>query len=169
MNNDNNSRSPSPINTRAADDRPPVRPAQSLSPDLIERRKGERRRPKGAEDSGLWRTIALATGPGLWINFFSKEVVVSGRKVALTPKEFELLGLLAAQPGRVYSDEEILQSLWADSDSATTAHIAQYVHRLRKKLGDDPTAPQCLINVKRFGYKLNCDPAAHAVVSPTGP
>lgn len=169
MNNENNTRGSRPLVSPHADDRPHVRPAQGPSGVVVERRKGDRRRPRGAEESGIWRTIMLAAGPGLWINFFSKEVVINGRKIALTPKEFDLLSLLAAQPGRVYSDDEILQSLWGDSDSATTAHIAQYVHRLRKKLGDDPAAPQCLINVKRFGYKLNCDPATHALDSPAAP
>lgn len=120
---------------------------------LVERRKGDRRRLK--TDAGSWRSIELTSGPGLWINLLSKEVVIDGDKVPLTPKEFDLLCLLASQPGRVFSDDEILDSLWGDSDSATTAHVAQYVHRLRKKLGDDPLNPYCLINVKRFGYKLH--------------
>ena len=124
---------------------------------LVERRKGDRRQSQLSE-SGLWRAIAMTSGPGLWINFLSKEVVTDGHKVPLTPKEFELLCLLASQPGRVYSDEEILQHLWPGNESATTAHVAQYTYRLRKKLGDDPAHPQCLINVKRFGYKLNCEP-----------
>ncbi len=169
MNNDNKHPSSRLVISPRADDRPPARPAQPPSRALVDRRKGDRRRPRGAEESGIWRTIALAAGPALWINFFSKEVVINGRRITLTPKEFDLLSLLAAQPGRVYSDDEILQSLWGDSDSATTAHIAQYVHRLRKKLGDDPAAPRCLVNVKRFGYKLNCDPAAHATGSPATP
>lgn len=130
---------------------------ESLGYPFIERRKNDRRKAPSA-DSGLWRAIAMLAGPGLWINFLSKEVVTDHHKVALTPKEFELLCLLASQPGRVYSDEEILNHLWPGNESATTAHVAQYVHRVRKKICDDPTHPQVLINVKRFGYKLNCDP-----------
>jgi DNA-binding response OmpR family regulator len=128
-----------------------------------DRRQGERRRlAAGVSDSGRWRAITLNAGPGLWINFYSKEVLMNERKVALTPKEFDLLCLLAAQPGRVYSDNEILRALWTGNLAATTSHIAQYVHRLRKKLGDNPADPHCLVNVKGFGYKLNCEPGSHA-------
>jgi DNA-binding winged helix-turn-helix (wHTH) protein len=128
---------------------------------VVERRHGDRRRSQSSE-SGLWRTIAMAAGSGLWINFLSKEVMADGRKIALTPKEFELLCLLASQPGRVFSDDEILGHLWPDNESATTAHVAQYAYRLRKKLGEDPAHPHCVINVKRFGYKLNCEPGTMA-------
>jgi DNA-binding winged helix-turn-helix (wHTH) protein len=128
---------------------------------LVERRKGDRRKSQ-VSDSGLWRAIAMAAGQGLWINILAKEVVADGHKVALTPKEFEFLCLLASQPGRVYSDDEILRHLWPGSESATTAHVAQYAYRLRKKLGDCPDNPHCLINVKRFGYKLNCNLGTNA-------
>ena len=84
----------------------------------------------------------------------SKSVSLCGRPLQLTPKEFELLRLLASESGRVFSDAEIIGKLWPHSTHAAAVDVAQYVHRLRKKLRDDPCAPQWIFNIKRFGYML---------------
>ena len=90
----------------------------------------------------------------LHIDDEAKVVTLHGRALHLTPKEFELLRLLASQSGRVFSDTEIIDHLWPGSPHAAPVDVAQYVHRLRKKLNDDPCAPQWIFNIKRFGYML---------------
>jgi len=90
----------------------------------------------------------------LQIDDGAKLVTLQGRTLHLTPKEFELLRLLASQSGRVFSDAEIIQHLWPGSPHAAPVDVAQYVHRLRKKLNDNPCAPQWIFNIKRFGYML---------------
>jgi len=83
----------------------------------------------------------------------AKVVTVDAGQVALTPKEYELLKLLASEPGRVFTNEEIINSLW-DGGRATSTDVKQYIYHLRNKIERDPQSPQLIQNVKGFGYKL---------------
>jgi DNA-binding response OmpR family regulator len=82
------------------------------------------------------------------------EVRIDGRPLRLTPSEFRLLALLAEQPERVYSRREIVQHLW-ESDYIGDERVADmHVSNLRRKLEDDPSSPERIVTVRRFGYKL---------------
>jgi len=83
-----------------------------------------------------------------------KRVTVGGEPVELSPKEFELLALLASEPGRVFSSEEILKRVWANSHYATSQDVKQYIYFLRQKLEEDPRNPRRIVTVRGFGYKL---------------
>jgi DNA-binding response OmpR family regulator len=72
----------------------------------------------------------------------------------LTPKEYELLKLLAREPGRVFTNEEIINCLW-DGGRATSTDVKQYIYHLRNKIERDPQDPQLIQNIKGFGYKLS--------------
>jgi DNA-binding response OmpR family regulator len=85
----------------------------------------------------------------------AKAVTVDAKRVTLTPKEYELLKLLAGEPGRVFTNEEIISCLW-DGGRATSTDVKQYIYHLRNKIERDPQCPQLIQNVKGFGYKL-CD------------
>jgi two-component system alkaline phosphatase synthesis response regulator PhoP len=76
-------------------------------------------------------------------------VYKKGVKVVLAKKEFELLYLLASKPGKVYTREVILKSIWEDSVVVTNRTIDVHVRKLREKLGDD-----CVATVKGVGYKF---------------
>lgn len=91
----------------------------------------------------------------LQIDDLGKRVFVNGTEIKLSPKEYELLRLLASEPGRVFSNEECLQAVWAGRQWATAQDVKQYVYFLRKKLKDDPEDPQYISTVRGFGYKLN--------------
>ena len=83
----------------------------------------------------------------------AKVVTVDAEQVTLTPKEYELLKLLAGEPGRVFTNEEIIDCLW-DGGRATSTDVKQYIYHLRNKIERDPQSPQLIQNVKGFGYKL---------------
>jgi two-component system phosphate regulon response regulator PhoB len=91
----------------------------------------------------------------LVIDDASKQVTMRGQKVELSPKEYELLRLLAREPGRVFSHEEILSQVWTDSHLATAQDVKQYVYFLRQKLEVNPSEPQFILTVRGFGYKLH--------------
>jgi two-component system alkaline phosphatase synthesis response regulator PhoP len=76
-------------------------------------------------------------------------VYKKGVKVVLAKKEFELLYLLASKPGKVYTREVILKSIWEDSVVVTNRTIDVHVRKLREKLGDD-----CVATVNGVGYKF---------------
>jgi DNA-binding response OmpR family regulator len=87
-----------------------------------------------------------------------KEVNVRGRTVALSPKEFELLRLLASKPGRVFSTEEILTAVWPDRDAAAAEDVKKYVHMLRSKVERDPGDPKIIVTARGFGYRFAAGP-----------
>jgi len=90
----------------------------------------------------------------LGIDDVRKQVEVRGRPVELSPKEFDLLTLLCAEPGRVYSNEEILGKIWAQHSFASAQDVKQYVYFLRRKLELDPKKPTIILTVRGFGYKV---------------
>jgi len=90
----------------------------------------------------------------LVIDDVRKEVRVRRQLVPLSPKEYELLKLLASQPGRVFSSQEILQALWGEGGYASAKDVKQYIYLLRQKLEQDPKHPEIIETVKGFGYRL---------------
>ena len=92
---------------------------------------------------------------GLTIDTATVEVSLDGRPVRLTPKQFELLTLLAASRGRVISDQEIIARLWPDSPYADSNDVRQCVYKLRRRMNSvQPSAGMRIDNVKGFGYRL---------------
>jgi len=92
----------------------------------------------------------------LVIDDLRKEVRVDGRTVSLSPKEFQLLKLLASSPGRVFTNREILEELWPPTSVsyATGQDVQKYVYLLRKKLEVDPKRPKLILTARGFGYRL---------------
>ena len=85
----------------------------------------------------------------------SKTVTVGESNLSLSPKEYKLLRLLASEPGRVFSSDEIIAHLWPDSDRAAANDVKQYIHLLRGKLFRSAGAGDPIENIKGFGYRLN--------------
>jgi two-component system response regulator MtrA len=98
------------------------------------------------------RSIAL--GP-IEVDSRSKSVAIHGKPVSLSPKEFSLLALFLSDPGRVFTNDEIIDQLWGDDSRATGADVKQYIYQLRSKIECEPHAPEWIQNVKGFGYKLD--------------
>ncbi|MDP3891912.1 response regulator transcription factor [Nocardioides sp.] len=75
-----------------------------------------------------------------------------GRELALTAREFDLLGFLLAHPGAAFSRDDLLQQVWGWSigDRST---VTVHVRRLREKIEDDPTRPERLVTVWGVGYR----------------
>lgn len=73
----------------------------------------------------------------------------NGEKIVLAKKEFELLFLLASRPGKVFTREQILKSIWEDSVIVTNRTIDVHIRKLREKLGDNYVG-----TVKGVGYKF---------------
>lgn len=83
-----------------------------------------------------------------------KEVWIRGSAVFLTPKEYNLLELLASDPGRVFSTEEILAHLWQESVYASAQDVQKYIYLLRKKIEEDHTDPKLVLTARGFGYRM---------------
>jgi two-component system response regulator ResD len=84
----------------------------------------------------------------------SREVFISHRKVELTPKEFDLLHLMASHPGRVFTRLELLDELWDFAFDGDPATVTVHVRRLREKIESDPSRPRRLVTVWGVGYRF---------------
>ena len=91
---------------------------------------------------------------GLRIDYTRHEVEVDGRAVSLTPSEFKLLALLAEQPDRVFTRQQIMECLWATTYVGDARACDVHISNLRRKLERDPSTPERIVTVREFGYKL---------------
>jgi DNA-binding response OmpR family regulator len=91
---------------------------------------------------------------GLEIDPVSHEVRVEGRPVQLTPSEFRLLAILAAEPERAFARGEILRRLWHTSYVGDERACDSHVVNLRRKIERDPARPERIVTVRGVGYKL---------------
>lgn len=82
------------------------------------------------------------------------EVTVRGRKVDLTPKEFELLRELARGAGELVGRDELLERVWGCREPVTSRTLDVHVGRLRKKIEADPLHPRLIVTVPRVGYRI---------------
>jgi two-component system KDP operon response regulator KdpE len=85
-------------------------------------------------------------------------VTVAGEPVDLTPKQFELLTLLARHPGRVLTHGLILSEVWGPEGAGHVEYLRVYARALRQKLREDPARPR-LLTEPGVGYRL-VDPGA---------
>ena len=90
---------------------------------------------------------------GLEINEDTVEVTMDGNPVKLTPIEYKILLLLAKNPGRVFSSEEIYERVWQEK-AINTDTIMVHVRNIREKIEIDPKKPKYLKVVRGVGYKL---------------
>ena len=103
------------------------------------------------ENSGSERKASCISFGNIVVNADTMEVLVSGEKVELTTREFDLLSLLLKNPGRVYTREMLLDMLW-DYNSFVVARIVDsHIKNLRHKLGE---AGNCIETVRGRGYKV---------------
>jgi len=83
-----------------------------------------------------------------------REVSVAGTLVELTRTEFDILAVLAAHPGRVYSRLQLLEAASGDAYEGYERTMDAHVKNIRRKMGDDPKNPRFIRTVFGVGYKL---------------
>jgi len=90
----------------------------------------------------------------LTIDDTSRQVSIDGEPVHLTSSEYGILMLLARHPGKAFSRQAILTALWDESPVGDERAIDVHIHNMREKLEPDPRAPEYLLTVRGFGYRL---------------
>lgn len=81
-------------------------------------------------------------------------VTLQQEPIHLTPKEYDLLRLLARRNGRILTHQQALHELWGPTYTSHTHYLRILVSALRQKLGDDPTNPQYIVTEQGIGYRL---------------
>ena len=75
----------------------------------------------------------------------------------MTPKEFDLLALLARHAGTVVRREQIMSEVWDENWWGSTRTLDTHIASLRRKLGDDTEPPQRITTVRGVGFRLETD------------
>lgn len=114
----------------------------------IFRRQDFYRRQGLGDDQGVLDYGALRIAPD------KREVSLRGKSIVLTAKEFDLLLVLARQPGRPFSRAQLLDLVWGYGYSGYDATVKSHVNRLRAKLEDDASNPHYILTVWGTGYKF---------------
>ena len=91
---------------------------------------------------------------GLVINKENHKVVVYGEEVKLTPIEFDILYLLASNPGRVFSTDEIFERVWNEKVYEANNTVMVHIRRLRGKMKEDTRTEKIITTVWGVGYKI---------------
>jgi DNA-binding response OmpR family regulator len=91
---------------------------------------------------------------GLEVDPRAREVRVDGRAVGLTPKEFDLLQLLASRPRMVFTRWQLLDELWDAAFEGDPSTVTVHIRRLREKIEPNPSRPRHLITVWGMGYRF---------------
>ena len=98
------------------------------------------------EKSGM----SSVTVGDLSVNFISRNVVIDGREVYLTAKEFDLLQMFITNRGTVFSRDKLLESVWKQKGDLRTVDV--HIRRLREKIEKDPAHPKLILTKWGVGY-----------------
>ena len=90
----------------------------------------------------------------LRFNFSRYEVHMGNAKLELTPKEYELLKMLATNLGKVFTREQLLEKVWGYEYFGDTRTVDVHVRHLRAKMAADPITADALETIRGFGYRL---------------
>lgn len=84
-----------------------------------------------------------------------RKVLLDEKRMELTPKEFDLLVLMAKNPGRSYSRGELLELIWGYDFSGYEHTVNAHINRLRSKIEQDPNNPHFILTTWGVGYRFN--------------
>jgi DNA-binding response OmpR family regulator len=91
---------------------------------------------------------------GLVINRDNHRVMVDGEEIRLTPIEFDILFLLASNPGKVFSTDEIFEKVWNEKVYEANNTVMVHIRRLRGKMKEDSRTDKIITTVWGVGYKI---------------
>ena len=90
----------------------------------------------------------------LTVDLGKRRVTVDGADIKLSRKEYGILRLLAANPGRVLTHQQLLREVWGPGHLEDTHYLRIHVAHLRQKLGDNPSHPRYILTEPGIGYRL---------------
>jgi DNA-binding response OmpR family regulator len=91
----------------------------------------------------------------LSIEASKRKVTLKGERIELTPKEFDLLHLMASHPGKTYTREQLLNILWGYQYNGYEHTVNSHINRLRSKIEPDISRPKYILTSWGVGYRFN--------------
>ena len=125
--------------------------------ELVARVKSQLRRYTKLGNLNTGNNAVFRAG-GLVINDETKEVTVDGEPVKLTPIEYNILLLLVRNQGRVFSINQIYESIWEEEAIGADNTVAVHIRHIREKIEINPKEPRYLKVVWGVGYKIEKQP-----------
>ena len=99
-----------------------------------------------------------ATIGDLEVRFDEYRALLRGEQVPLTTKEFEIVAFLAANPGKVFTREQIYEHIYGAGDEGrSSSNVTVFVRKIREKIEENPSEPKYLLTVPRVGYKMTSE------------
>ncbi|UKS30929.1 response regulator transcription factor [Paenibacillus sp. HWE-109] len=98
---------------------------------------------------------SILESAGLTMDPDQRTVILYGKQVELTPKEFDILYLLASHPKKVFSAEHIFQQVWGEAYYESGNTVMVHIRTLRKKLGEDTNKNKLIKTVWGVGYSFH--------------
>ena len=123
--------------------------------ELVARVKSHLRRYMQLGSTAIKESEAIYTVGGLAINDDLKEVTVDGEPVKLTPIEYNILLLLVKNQGKVFSINQIYESIWNEDAIGADNTVAVHIRHIREKIEINPKEPRYLKVVWGVGYKID--------------
>ena len=122
--------------------------------ELVARVKSQLRRYTQLGSTATSKNEAVYTTGGLMINDDLKEVSVDGEPVKMTPIEYNILLLLVKNQGKVFSIDQIYESIWNEDAIGVDNTVAVHIRHIREKIEINPKEPRYLKVVWGIGYKI---------------
>jgi two-component system, OmpR family, KDP operon response regulator KdpE len=116
--------------------------------ELLARMRAALRRSTPGEEEALVETDAFT------IDLAAKRVLRDGAEVRLTPTEWEIVELLARNPGKLVSQRQLLQEVWGPQYERETNYLRVYLAQIRRKLEPEPSRPRHFVTEARMGYRF---------------
>ena len=122
--------------------------------ELMARVKSQLRRYRELNPSKPHERQEVISLKRLEINKVTHQVVCYGESIKLTPIEFDILYLLASNPGRVFGTDEIFERVWHEKFYEANNTVMVHIRRLRGKMKDDTREDKIITTVWGVGYKI---------------
>ena len=119
--------------------------------ELVSRVRAVLRRTRSTPETDTENAIAF---DDLSIDPKTRLVLLAGKEVPLTVKEFDMLYHLARHPRQVFTREQLLESIWGMSEFIDPGTVTVHIRRLREKIEKDASTPTHLVTVWGVGYKF---------------
>ncbi|NJN34548.1 MAG: response regulator transcription factor [Saprospiraceae bacterium] len=108
-----------------------------------------------AANANLMKSGKVLTFPEMTLDIENRLVILRGERVDLTPKEFDLLYTLANKPGRSYSRQQLLDTVWGYEFEGLEHTVNSHINRLRMKIEHDIQNPTYILTTWGVGYRFN--------------